>query len=364
LSLTYFFKEKKFLEDIQDFKEMQGLYNIFGYYMNDYILFMIIIIIIYLVLLILILLSIFINKNKPEFRLLMIKTSILISFCIVVLILFISIYNNKIQRLGQVRDDLTIKVFSSINYEYIEFLDREMQKQCIECNKKNEDMLKGSFNISTNSSINCPVCASTNLVNVNSIDLLQKYITIELLTDMKKKATNININSISIQTFKNYMKTYEDTNKKSDSYYNLIVKSLITYKILATIKETKYDELRDKLFDKNMFYDRNSIISSINTTNYSLVNMEYNKCIIGNMDGIENKSTYMHHVCIECEEISNDIDDRILILKNTLDNTSFPIQLTASSIILFISFIYYISYLSDVNAIISKKGEQQQTITP
>jgi hypothetical protein len=137
-TLKYFLDKTTFLKDKYDFGELKRIYNIGGWYVNDYILYMLIVVGVYILFSIIVFTTNYVYNKKKELMYATIRTSILIGIIAIILCLHIAFHYENLQELGTKRDNLIITIKKTLNYDYIFWLsgiDQIGDENCKKCSE-------------------------------------------------------------------------------------------------------------------------------------------------------------------------------------------------------------------------------------
>jgi hypothetical protein len=331
---SYWFGKQEYLEDSDSFDEARSLYKLVGgYYIHDYVLYVVIILLVYIVASIYLALSIYVKNNNTRYIILKSREFIVMGISIFMIVCYFAIdaKNRTIQTIGIRRDELINNIYENLNYDYINYLD----KIGIDNNNKSCNNLLSASTATTDEK--CNSGTTVDIIKVNSQKYLDAYI--EKLID-----TNYSLDSI-----KNTQKPDTVVNMSAnDTVFSLVVKAIITHKIIMGLQG--YSEQRKKFFDKNAFNDIMSIIAGINMSNYSVFGNEiftYLKC---HSLLYVKYSSIAPDICEECEKISGLIDDSVANFKQSINNIAFPHRLGISTLISIV-FLFYISlFVTDAYA--------------
>lgn len=294
-------KTKKFYNDIIIYNEINSIKNIFGYYINDYVLYMSVICLVSLFILSYIFFSNYIIKDDspdyPEYSKSIFKIIAILSLFIIIIVIFLIVEHKYIQRFGKLRDRLDKLVGDRINEDYISFMEQN--------NKDSKD-----------------------LTEVNKLDLLRKYIA-GLLIEMKTQAAPSDIALMSVEQFKSYR------NDKKVSYYDLIMSAIITYSVILKISLNHFKEIK---IDRYFFSRKKSLLLSINC--------DTNEIMSSNLDNCANnfgKSAYMQSICKNAIKLNDEINACISLIKTASDRYIFPPITVIALCVAFILLLYYLS---------------------
>lgn len=310
LNISQIVKEKKFYNDLIIYREIDKIYNIFGVYVNDYILYFGIVCIIFLIVLIYIYFNKFVTKTEASYLEFKQKIYFIFITSFVTIILHFMYYYDKTQRIGQLRDRLINITSHNINKDYILFLEQEYPNK-------------------------------TDLLDMNTTDGLFKYIS-GLLVELKTQAAPSDIKLMTTEQFKNFK------NDKGEPYYDLILHAIVTYSLIVNIANNKYNEGDVKAVDKNFFLNEKSFLLTVNYNKNNLLEINSKKCIDRILDDNDNTSAFMTSICNDCRQINQDINDCLIDLKNVINNFIFPPQIVTAFFIFIYGIIYYYTFLTQV----------------
>ena len=336
---SYWFGDQHYMEDSENFQDARSLYKLLGgYYMHDYVLYIVIILLVFVVFSIFLALSIYIKNNNTRYIILKSREYILMGIAIFLIVSHFAIDAGKktIQTLGIRRDELINNVYENLNYDYINFLnDIGIQNNNKQCNS-----LLSASTASTNEK--CNSGTTVDIIKMNSQTTLDAYI--KKIIGESNNALNIDIN-----TLKNTSKPDNVVNMSAnDNLFSLIVKAIITHKIITALQG--YSTNRTKFFDKNSFNDIMSIIAGISINNNSifgediLTNLKCQNLLSANYPSIASA------ICEECERISSKIDSSVANFKQSNNSISFPYRLGLSTFISIACILYIAIFVSDAYA--------------
>ena len=336
MNIPKWFKKKMFYGDDVSYQNVDKLHHVFRrFYLNDYTLYVLITSIIYIAAVIYMSFSSYVNYKNETFRIYNFSVYVFIALCFGVIAIHLSVYYTFIQHVGKIRDKINNTVYNHVNLDYVDFLtslDANNSKCKEECEMK----------LPTGNTIKLCSCQSS-LIELNSIDNLENYIK-TILTELESKVAPTDITQVSITTFKTYK------NEKGILYYDLILDSIMTFYLLMNFANTKYDININRSFLEN----RTPIIASINdSTNilYDFASMKCSadgstikSCLNRDIDGQNNKSTYMKSICEEVQNLVQDVRGDIGRLKNKMGTLTVSIQFWAILLTLIVCIIYYASF--------------------
>lgn len=316
-------KEKRFYADLMIYRELDNIYNIFGLgiYINDYVLYMLIICLIYIMMLFYIFFSPNVKYKDNTYKEYITKIYFLLGTVLGILIIHISVYAININKIGSFRDKLNNLVSEYINTKYIDFIHENN--------------------------------TSADIYVVNNQDNLIKYIT-GILIEIKTKTAPSDYTLISVEQFKEY----KDTD--GDRYYDLILKAIITYNLILNIRNNEYNSGGYKYIDKTYFYNKKSLLLTINYKKNNLLEIGPRNCIDKIIDGKNNTSQFITQICKDCRILNYNINELIINIRNTMNNITFPPQTLTAIVVLVICIIYYYSFFAIEEVKTENIAEQQQ----
>lgn len=320
LNIPGMMKEKKFYNDVIIFRELDKIYNIYGLYINDYILYMFIVCTVYLIILVYIFLNKYVKKDHPDYVEFKTKIYIFFALSFLTVLLHFLYYYDKVQRIGAVRDRLIKTTGDHMSSDYILFLEE---------NDK----------------------ANTDLLVLNNIDNLTRYIS-GILIELKTITSPSDITLMTVEQFKTYK------NEKQQRYYDLILDAIITYNLILNIANNEYNDGDVKHIDRSYFINKKSLLLTVNYQKNCLMELNARKCIDRILDGKENTSPFMVGICKDCRNINNQINESIIEIKNITNHLIFPPQLVTALFVTFISIIYYYSFLIFVRTVNADRNER------
>lgn len=352
MNIPKWFRKKQFYGDNVSYQNIDGIYNVFGrFYLNDYTFYIIIVILIYMIFLGYISFSSYAKKKDEKYRLYNFRIYTLIGLCVSIITIHFALYFDFIQYIGKLRDKINNTVYNHINFDYIDHLtnlDDNNSKCKEECEMK----------LPTGNTIKICSCQSS-LIELNSIDNLETYIK-SILTDLESKVSPTDISEVTIKTFKTYK------NNNGVLYYDLILDSIMTFYLLLNFANTKYIINIDKSFLKN----RTPLISTINDSTNILYDFTSMKCSPGggtvqsclnrDIDGKDNKSTYMSSICDEIQTLVQGIRNDIGSLKNRMGTLTVSVQFFSIILTLIVCIVFYASFMSNFSSSSSSSSNSKK----
>lgn len=336
MNIPKWFKKKMFYGDDVSYKNLDDMYHIFRrFYLNDYTLYIIIICIFYIAAVIYMSLSSYVNYKNETYRTYNFSVYALIGLCLAIVAIHLAIYYSFIQQVGRVRDRINNTVYNHINMDYVDYLstvDKHNSKCTEECEMKlpTGDVIK--------------ICScEPSLIELNSLDSLHTYLT-KILNELESKASPNDISTISVEAFKQYK------NENGITYYDLILDSTLTFYLLMNFANTKYKININRSFLEN----RTPLIATINNSTNILYDyapmkcttsgVTLSKCLNRDIDGKQNKSPYMLHICEDIQNIVQDVRKDIGKLKNMMGLLTVSLQFWSIMLTLIVCIIYYSSF--------------------
>jgi len=344
-SLQHFINKGRFFGDLENYREMQSIVNLFGIYINDYVLGMWVVCIVYLILVISMYFTEYINRKIPEFKTNVAKIYLLLGICIAALSLYSVFNHNKVQRLGQLRDSFNNTVYNYISMDYIEYLDRINKEECQACG--NKDAWKGTFQTvlgkGSQATKACPQCTTNDILKVNSIANYIAYI-LKIQNEAESIVAPSSISKMSFSSFKDLK------NKDGKTYYSLILSATVTYQVLLKLKNNLYDQFNGTIINKNFFNNKYSLLTTVSVDKCTLMDIDYNLCTLRKIIGNDNSKdeSYSEQLCKDVNNINTEINNIILDIKNNLNKVPFPLRLGLSSIVTIVCLFYYGSFIMDM----------------
>lgn len=337
MNITKWFRKKMFYGDNVSYQNLDKIVNVFRrFYINDYTFYMMIICLVYIIALIYIFFSSYVKITNPQYRTYSFSVYSLVSLCVGVIVIHLAVYYNFIQIVGRLRDKINNTVYNHINLDYIDFL-TNLDKNNSKCKEECEMKVPGGNTIK--------LCScDPSILEINSIDNLQSYIR-GLLDEVESKVSPTDISMVSAETFKTYK------NEKGESYYDVILDSVMTFSLLLNFSNTKYDININRAFLEN----RTSVIATINESTNILYDfhpmkcgtdgVSQMKCLNRDMDGQNNNSKYMTKICEDVQNLVQDVRDDIGKLKNKMGFLTVSLQFFAIILTLIVCIIYYASFV-------------------
>jgi hypothetical protein len=354
-TLKYFLDKTTFLKDKYDFGELKRIYNIGGWYVNDYILYMLIVVGVYILFSIIVFTTNYVYNKKKELMYATIRTSILIGIIAIILCLHIAFHYENLQELGTKRDNLIITIKKSLNYDYIYWLSGLDQLSDENCKKCYENGNK--LTINTQSDVDCSMCVKQNIIKKNSLSSAIVYI--------KNKIPNISgtMEQLKAEPELKNIKKFDGNLEGTEKPYELIKKTILTYYIIDNIQKITGN---NAFMDEYAFYDIMNIIGTINLSHFSLFGRDNSisttTCSNARFESIASKAIVME-LCIDCEQTCIEMDTDVSKLRYAMENISIPLVMQTGSIILFVLIVYIISFIIDVLALkksISRQANMNQ----